>query len=121
MAHSLLAGDPSLRLKNGSARDDAVTTTTVGSGFKLRNYSGSLLSVADGAQKGERMGMILSPQKSVLFDLQMIVNRKDAGHTVGAHSGEVLVGIGIDHAFECHVAAFDDNSDRLLHAQCVLF
>ena len=39
VARSLVAGDPSLRLKNGCAQDDAVTGTATRSGFKLRHSS----------------------------------------------------------------------------------
>jgi hypothetical protein len=38
VAHSVVAGDPSLRLKNGSAQDDAVDERRCHQKFKMSHY-----------------------------------------------------------------------------------
>jgi hypothetical protein len=38
VAHSVVAGDPSLRLKNGYAQDDAIDKRTCHQNFKLTHY-----------------------------------------------------------------------------------
>ncbi len=48
MAHSVVAGDPSLRLQNGYAQDDAIDDRRCHQKFKLTHYQGlnSLFKVA---------------------------------------------------------------------------
>lgn len=48
-------------------------------------------------------------------DLQVVVDRESAGHTLSADVDQILVALAVDHTFQRHVAILDDNSNRFLH------
>jgi hypothetical protein len=49
VAHSVVAGDPSLRLKNGYAQDDAIDERRCDLRFKLSQYPQSYICHLDGS------------------------------------------------------------------------
>ncbi len=61
-------------------------------------------------------GRLLPTRKSIgsgrlLLFPKMVGDREYAGHTVGADAGEVLVGLGLNDAFQANVAVLDDDVD----------
>ena len=65
---------------------------------------------------GQPFGRLLPARKStgsgrLLLYPKMVSDREYAGHTVGADAGEVLVGLGLNDAFQADVAVLDDDVD----------
>jgi hypothetical protein len=58
---------------------------------------------------------------SWLYDLQIVRHRENAGNTTSAKRDQVLVGFGVNHAFQSDASILHDDTDGLLHAQGVFF
>ena len=93
MAHSIVVGDPSLRLKNGCAQDDAIDERRHHQKFKLSHYRRCLLSDCRLVADGLPVSVAANPDASVAIRAAEIFAELLAFH-VGA--GGDYGGVAID-------------------------
>src|SRR5258708_9213657 len=53
------------------------------------------------------------------YDLQVVRHTEYPGDRIRTEAGHILVRLVIDDAFEANVTAFDDDANRVLHAEGV--